>query len=244
MRHTRTYRTNRKVEKTNALLKGAVFFLALLLLGLGLVFRTSIFTIEHIRISGNAALRAKVFQETKENMRYIFSSQKNVIKNIKHKFPEIREFSISRNIVKKQLDITYSLREPYFIWCGQQKECFQIDKEGVIFAKSNGSEEGIRVSDSYLRNMATAKKLPENIYIPVQNIIQELEARQILVEQIVLNAPYSLLFRQANVPELRFSLQEDIHEQLFALFTFLGESIPSRQLSYIDLRIPGKVYYK
>ncbi|HHD92090.1 MAG TPA: FtsQ-type POTRA domain-containing protein [Candidatus Portnoybacteria bacterium] len=68
----------------------------------------------------------------------IFLISKNKIKSqIKNNFSAVKSISIVRNFRKREINIEVSIYQVAAVWCAdEQKECFYLNPQGIIFQKS------------------------------------------------------------------------------------------------------------
>lgn len=149
-----------------------ILFFIFLVLALGgiasgggwLIFRSDIFRVRAIEISGNTTLRGSdiiEFTKTKisDNHRFavqLFGFQSMLawptvrIEDNKGEPPALKSLTIRKNYARRSIEIAVKEREPYGIWCkmpggenasstdveGSSDRCFWFDKEGILFKKS------------------------------------------------------------------------------------------------------------
>ena len=203
------------------------------------------------------------------------------IKNtILDKFPEIRQVSVYRNLKDIGIIIEIEERESIGIWCKSEEverilepiststeevikiikekkinDCFQIDKEGVIYKKS------LLIKSSSVLNIYSSRDQSAEIrdLVVPSNIIDFILETREKTKKIKTDNILSVLmsnFDFVSIEDIRgttsfgwqvyFNPAYSLDSQIKALEIVLSEQIKwdYRDLSYIDLRIEGKVYYK
>ena len=182
---------------------------------------------------------------------------KNAVLDI---FPEIKQINISRNLSDFSnigLIVNIEERRSIGIWCKAENrtststekiinECFQIDKDGVIYRKSLLVKSDSVLNIYSLRNQSAVIR---DLVVPLEIINFILEAKE---KTPVLMSDFDFI----SIEDLRgttslgwqvyFNPAYSIDSQIKALETILDEQIKGdyKSLEYIDLRIEGRVYYK
>jgi hypothetical protein len=252
-------------KRKNKKIKGLIFVVCLFFLILaGIFFVLFRFKIKTIEISGNREISA---EEIKSVLSYknIFSATEDKIKNdLLKKFPQILELEVSRDMAKRRIEIKIKEREEFGIICraekikqenieiDQTKNCFYIDKNGVIFKdapQTSGSLVTL-IKDYSNRDYKLGEKIFEE---KIMNFISETkdflssEVDLKVVDFDILSFPPDDL--RVVIDEgwyILFNLQKEARAQLTALKAVLGEKIKDKrsELEYIDLTIENRVYYK
>jgi cell division septal protein FtsQ len=126
------------VRKNIFLVAYAVFLVALLAAGLLL---SPLFKIKTVEIYGAKKINPEEIRANIEYKNILFVTVGGLKENLMKKFPEISRLEIEKIVLKKIIKITLTEREELGIVCkaGEKdkeeiiKNCFYIDKEGVIF---------------------------------------------------------------------------------------------------------------
>jgi len=248
MRHLPPQKIQRReIEVSNALLKGAILFILIMVVGDMGVFQSALFRVSHISVQGEKMYRARVFALASAALPYTFSLASNAKELMFRRFPEINTADIQANLVTRALQISYTLRPPFLRWCPQSQNdsCFLVDKTGFIFAPFTNQSGIPTFTDEYYQGIAIGKKIPSATIASVDTLLQEFTKHNISVFSFDLKAPFSLHIKTTLAPEIHISLEQNLASQLSALFLFLADGktdIP--KLTSIDLRIPNKIYYK
>lgn len=251
----KTYRKPHRVRKKKSIIKNRFFWLSLLLLlFLGTFFYFLIFSrffqVKKIAISGEERIseeKIKVIVERKLEKRILFFTTKNIflinpkpIKNdILQSFPQIADIQIKRNL-PDTLNFTVIERRKIANFC-QNETCFLLDKEGVIFEKSEPEAGLIRIVDGRSGEiLKIGEKVIEKDYLDKILKIQKnlSEDLKVEVEEIL------VLSERLNVKtkegwEIYFDPKGDLSWQLTKLNLVLKEKIPPekrKDLEYIELR--------
>ena len=168
--------------------------------------------------------------------------------------------------VRNQPDVekilTETRREEYGIFCSgveMANDCYLFDKNGVVFAKAKTVVEEVilRVEEvSDYKPTINQKFLPaedwENLfkildfikrgYWPASTFRFKRQRQEIILEGPPADA-WSVSDWRAGPPKLLFNLRFDPSKHLAALLE-LKKKIKIENLSYIDLRVEDKIFYK
>jgi len=255
------YYRKRKRTKIRGIL---IVICSLFLILLAGFFLFPIFKIKTIEITGNKEIKAEEIRNIL-NYKNIFLATKEKIKSdLIKKFPLIAELEIKTNLVKRKVEINLKEREEFGIVCQaekikqenveieQIKECFYIDKEGIIF------EDALQTSGSLIILIKDYSgrdyRIGDNIF--KENIINFIaEAEDFLLSEVNIKV---MDFNNLSFPPddlkvitgegwyILFNLQKEARNQLLALKAVLDEKVKDKRqtLQYVDLRIENRVYYK
>jgi len=182
---------------------------------------------------------------------------KNAVLDI---FPEIKQINISRNLSDFSnigLIVNIEERRSIGIWCKAENrtststekiinECFQIDKDGVIYRKSLLVKSDSVLNIYSLRNQSAVIR---DLVVPLEIINFILEAKEktpVLISDLYFISIEDLRGTTSLGWQVYFNPAYSIDSQIKALETILDEQIKGdyKSLEYIDLRIEGRVYYK
>lgn len=162
--------------------------------------------------------------------------------------PIISEVSRNVDMKNRQVSISVREREGFGTWCAVD-ECFVFDKEGVIFAKAPDSEGilVIRIDDLNARRPIIGIPIFPNLewrdnFFNTLKIIKE---RNIPILKIIVK-DFSLREWEV-VSTLGFSFYfsfDFVPDNLSAVITNISDRIPFSNISYLDFRVPNRVYYQ
>jgi len=255
------YYRKRKRKKIRGIL---IVICSLFLISLGVYLLLPMFKIKAIEIFGNKEIRT---EEIKNSLAYknIFLATKNKIKSdLIKKFPLISELEIKINLIKRKIELNLKEREGFGIVCQaekikqenveieQTKECFYIDKEGVIFEEAPQTSGSliILIKDYSRRDYKIGEKIFKENIINFIAEVKEFLASETNIKVIDFDnlsfPPDNLKVITSEGWYILFNLQKEARNQLLALKAVLDEKIKDKrsELQYIDLRIENRVYYK
>lgn len=266
MYHRSPYtRTEYKKTKFSSLLPVIVTIIALLIFLTLFVIRSGFFSIKAVIIEGrDAVINRQIKQYLAKNVHFTFTPVKNKEDDVKRLSLKIDTVSLETAFLAKTLSATYSLRNPHYLWCayflplaidesknppaGGERDCYIVDANGILFRKpiKEDTPLTVRVEDTYFINLAVGKKIPSPYILMLFLIENALKEKNIKTDRFIIENPFTIKAFPQNNPELRFTSLEPIEPQIQNFLAFSG-SLPEEkfsQITYIDLRIKNKVYYK
>ena len=162
--------------------------------------------------------------------------------------PGVSNIKIDSDILSKKVNISVEKRDLFGIWCSLGK-CFGFDKDGVIFSEAPDvagflilkiKDENTRVVSlgslvlpkrEWIANVLdTVKILSEN-----DTAVSSVKIRNLSLEEWEIEISNGLRFY--------FSLNF-IPENLKDIVQKLDKKLSLEKLSYIDFRVPSRIYYR
>lgn len=235
-----------------------------------------------IREIAEKELNKKIFNFIPQNS-IVLAPLEKIKNNILEKFPGIKEINISRDfsdLSEFKVKIRVEERRSIGIWCKTEtkekeadsqenststekimekeeivKECFQIDRQGVIY------KESLLVRSSSILNIYSSRNdlaeirdsvIPEEMVLFILNLKEKLEVIKTDKIQTIIVSDFNFI----SIEDLRvktlwgwqiyFNPANGLDPQVKTLEVLLSEEIKDgyRELEYVDLRIPGRAYYK
>ncbi len=274
---TRKYRKHHRIKKKKLIFKSFYFWLSIFLFILiAIIFFLCFFwektQLKEIKIWGSELNETEKVDEIEEivfnnvEKKILFKKSRSIIfirkneikKDILKAIPEFKNIEIKMEI-DFSLSIRVETREPVAIFCNYE-QCFNVDKEGIIFEKkeeSNNNDFGIQTIEKNL----TIKVIDEDNFSLGDQIIEEtvfdiIEKTEkqlfennffIKIEEATIKDKDWLSIRTNENWNIYFNLQKNIDLQILKLCLLLKEKIPSTErmrLEYIDLRFTNRAYYK
>jgi len=171
-----------------------------------------------------------------------------VSRALKQEFPELQDVSMSIPLVNSRPVIYIQPADPGLVIQTTHGN-YVLSKSGSVLASLNALPTGIQsvVDQSSLVPEPGKQVLPSSAVTFVQIVAYQFKAAQLPISAFVLpaNSPYELDVRLVGKPyDVRFNLEEDALTQsgaAIATIQQLGSTVPA---DYIDVRVPGRVYYK
>lgn len=254
-----------RIKKREPILKSRFFGLGILfsiiLIGFFyLICFSSIFQIKKIKISGNQKVSTENIQKIVQSQiekkilffptKSIFLADLNKTNEILLKrFPLISKVNLKREFFNT-LTVNIKERKPVAVFC-QFKDCFLIDKKGIIFEKSlvKNSKKIIIRSPSKNYKLELGKGLIEEEKLAqILKISSRLKKDlEIQTNEIKMISSERINIKTSEDWEVYFNPKGDINWQLTKLKVVLKEEIPPQKrknLDYIDLRFGNLAPYK
>ncbi|MFH1671395.1 MAG: FtsQ-type POTRA domain-containing protein [Candidatus Portnoybacteria bacterium] len=229
------------------------------------------YTQEEIREIIQNVLENKLYNLIPQKSIFFFS-KREMQQNILDRYPEIREVEISRQL-PNSLEIQIQERENVGVWCQIEyfetetttsspsikqrkvKDCFNIDRDGVIYKEAPLIESsfvlnifGRKDKEINIREQATTPQIMSFILFAKEKLPEIKTTQDISLSSVDFEVISNEELRvKTNLGwEIYFNPAYSVESQLDTLDLVLNEQIKEElsNLEYIDLRIQGRVYYK
>lgn len=242
---------------------GILFFFFVLIGGFYLFLKSDFlaikkFEIKGVELSDAAQVRESIVSamEKKEKWRSFVGSQ-NIIFWAFGKKPEfdaqtlplLASLDIQTDLVGKKVQIFAKERDFFAVWCFSDNGCYGIDNKGVAFI-SVPEIQGVLLLKFHDENKRTfnlgEKVLPnerwlDNIFTTVQLIkASGLPISALIIKDFILQEWEARVYSDLN---LHFSLNF-VPENLEEVIKNLSKRLEFGKLSYLDFRVPNRIYYK
>jgi cell division protein FtsQ len=159
-------------------------------------------------------------------------------------FPQIDEVSLKRKL-PHTLRVSFKERQKIALFC-TQRECFAIDRKGIIFEKVNQKEKkGLVLRKDIQRSLSLGEKVIKrddlNLIFKIKTILEEL----VIQPKEISIFPLRFEVQTTEGWKIFFSKERDLNLQKEELKTLLEKKIQEskKDLEYIDLRF-DKIFYK
>ena len=254
--------------------KSVFWFLALILLIfiIWLIFFSPFFRIKEMSIIGNKStssekIKNEVNQIIKKRAFFIlpkdniiFINPTEIEKVLSQENPSFQEIKAKKKF-PDILKIEISERRSAIIWC-RQENCFFTDKNGIAYAEvffaellSFGGKENMEkmlvVQEEKDEKIRTSQKVADQNFIgfilEISKNLEQIESLEIISLRTPESASSEIWITTIEGWQVIFNTSEPAKKQAGDLAKFLNEKINEEErknLEYIDLRIPGKIYYK
>jgi|SRR3989344_2557814 len=217
------------------------------------VFMSPFFKINNIEVSDNDYLN-NVSSLLNSNL--LTLSRSRLKSELSNTFPEITEIEIVKKLFHT-VKINFQKRAQVGIWCHpagdqlQADSCFYFDKEGIIFKEAPQTEGGLilKIIDASKNSASLGDMVLDNnkinFIIAFSDKINENNKFKILEFKI---KPKSSVDLEA-ITDQKWSIYLDEKQEPVTaannLLIILEEAVKNaKNLEYIDLRIPSRVFYK
>jgi hypothetical protein len=171
-----------------------------------------------------------------------------VTQSLKREFPELVDVSMSIPLISNRPVVYVQPAMPTLVLQNGSSN-YALNESGVVLAQLDSLPSGIPtiVDQSGIAPEPGKQVLPSGTVAFVQTVAYQLTAAHLAISTFILPAgsPYELDVRLEGRPyDIRFNLEADSLTQsgaAIATIGQLGSTVPS---SYIDVRVPNRVYYK
>lgn len=264
MKYKISHRTKKK-RSVRVLFKNKFFWLGFFILAAsgGLIYFfifSSVFQIKDIKISGTEKSPSQEIKDIiSANTRNIFLADFETInKNILEKYPQIANVTFKKNLPDRIL-VQIEERRPIAVFCrpvfepflpffseNQTKECYLLDKQGVVFEKINEPVEGLLTlnTKSFISEFKLGQEIINRDYLSeVLKISSQLE-KDIKIKEALLVSESRLDIKTSEDWEIYFNPKKNLDWQIEEMKILLEQKIPPENrenLEYIDLRFE-KIY--
>ncbi|MEO6760919.1 MAG: hypothetical protein ABI220_00890 [Candidatus Saccharimonadales bacterium] len=200
--------------------------------------------------SDYATATAKLLSGGIANHFKITADTSGIEARLKSQFPELAQVSITYPIIGNKPIVYLSPAQPSLILVSNVGQRFAVNHSGFALAPLGVSvPDGIPVvTDDSGADIRVGKRvLPSSTIEFIEAVAYQFKAAKQPLGGIILpkDLPYELDVQITGRSYIvKFNLQADATEQvgrLLASIESMGSSMPS---SYIDVRVPGRVYYK
>lgn len=195
------------------------------------------------------ALNKSVFNKTK-----ITINTNNAAKELKSRFPEIADISISIPIAGHRLIYEIIPAKPVLIFNSNTYGSFVIDEEGRVVVETSRVADANRLALPSVSDETGVEAKIGNFVITkeevgfINTLFKQIKAANRSVERIVMpKIAKELHLYLADKPYfIKFNINNDVSLQVGAMIAVEGklESDGVTPLEYIDIRINGKAFYK
>lgn len=164
-------------------------------------------------------------------------------------FPMFRDVEVHTDVFSRTVTIWAEERELYGVWCRAGDDCYAFDREGIAFGRAPATHGTLiaRVMDARTEPLSTGNAVLADAdwrrrMLETLTIIHALNLtpRTITVHEDALREWEVAL---AEGPTLRFSFTF-VPERLEDALVSLSRRGDFRALTYLDFRVPDRLYYK
>ncbi len=216
------------------------------------------FQVKNIEISGNEKIKSEEIQNivsTKLGRKILFTSSKsifivdtnNAVKSLLRDFPEIETVDIQKKF-PDSMTVTVKERQPIAVFCQTADNCFFIDRNGVVFEKTNtGANMMIITEEQTDGNVFAGENIVDkNIMDGIAKIQKNLKNNfQIDIQKTLVSN--LLIFTTSENWKIYFDPTIDIDPQIIKMNALLKDQITPevrKNLQYIYLQYKDRAYYK
>ncbi len=167
---------------------------------------------------------------------------------LQREFPELLDVSVTIPLVSSRPVVFVQPARPALVLRSLNGD-YALNGEGVVLSRGRSLPSGVQlaVDQSGLTPRLGEQVLSGGTVSFVQSVAYQFSAAHLSLSTFVLPAgtPYEIDARLEGKPyAIRFNLEEDVRTQsgaAIATVQQLGSAVPA---NYLDVRVPGRVYYK
>ena len=178
-------------------------------------------------------------------------------------YPEVKNVSMKKDYKNTSLNFDITMRKPEGLWCGEKNGCFVFDTDGVIYTK----QEVGSASSSFRLIIEDSNRFPvllsiiEEKDVSIMNILDTvvtpetiLTFKNLLTFFGEIGVPIKTIVRRGENTSV--ALFETEHGGVFLIdvgrgfeetrndLTAIKDKLNFKDILYVDVRTPGRVYYK
>lgn len=194
------------------------------------------------------AASQKLLESSVTNRSKLTVDTRGISQKIKDEFPELTAVSMSIPLISNRPVIYIQPATPSIVLQSVEGN-YVLNSMGDVLAKTNSLPEGVPllVDQSGLTPRPGKQVVPSGTISFAQAIEYQFSAAHLTISTFVLpqGSPYELDVRLESRPyAIRFNLESSAMTQsgaAIAAIQQIGNTVPA---DYIDVRVPGRVYYK
>jgi len=267
--HIRTQETRRKRLRFSFFIILVVLFLAGTIYGV--LFNPKFF-IANIVVSGfdqslttqlQDAVKAKKILRGLIPSNNLLFVKKDDFSSFLKSHPEIKTISMKKDYKNASLSFDITTRKPEGLWCGEREGCFVFDTDGVIYSKreTNLSSSSFQLVVEDSNRFPTMLSIVEDKDVPIRSILDTVVAPETI---LTLNnfltffkeigVPIRVIVRRGGNPPIALFETEfggifliDVGRDAVEIqreLILIRDKIDLKNSLYVDVRTPGRVYYK
>ncbi len=189
--------------------------------------------------------------------------KKDDFASFSNSYPEIKNISMKKDYKNTGLSFNVTMRKPEGVWCGERAGCFIFDTDGVIYTKQEASTTSsafqLIIEDS--NRFPTLLSILEEKDVPIVNILD-----MVATPETILTFKNLLAFFEENGVPIKTIIRRSGNTSVALFETGYGgvvlidtgrgfektkhdllvikDKLNFKDILYVDVRTPGRVYYK
>lgn len=214
--------------------------------------------INSIVVSGNSSIQSQVIENiawnniNKNISKSIFLAKNKIIsKSILDKLPQIESVKVSKKF-PQTINLQIKERVSFAVFCQtDDKKCFYIDENGVIFKILEQIPENIFIIRQFIEDKEVFLGeivIEKSIIDIISKIKKNLKDNfQIDIKTAMILTPSRLNIETSENWQIYFNIDLEIDLQIAKMNLLIKNEIPANErknLQYIDLRFKDRAYYK
>ncbi len=194
-----------------------------------------------------AAAAQKVLSNSPTNHTKLTINLSGTANSLEHEFPELQAVSVGVPLISSRPIVYVQVADPSLILETTHGN-YALNKSGVVLAKLRSIPDGVPlvVDQSGVQPQPGKQFLPSSTVSFVQTVTYQLTAAHLTISTFTLptDSPYELDVRLSPQPYyVRFNLQASSLTQSGAAIATV-QQVGGAATTYMDVRVPGRVYYK
>lgn len=149
--------------------------------------------------------------------------------------------------LRRSIKISVQERELFGIWCLQNGICYWVDQNGLAFEEAPETEGSLilKILDQDRKEPLLGSKIIEDRFLGnLLALLANLKKMNLPVKKMVFDRKLQeLRLEMYQGPDLLFSIRFDPASIFGSLQSLLG-SLDLKKISYIDLRVENRIFYK
>ncbi len=248
-------RKRKKPLFENNIISGFFLLFSLFFVFFYFFYINSLFQIEEIEIKSFENVNEDAlenFIERKTEKRFLLFNRKSIVffssektkKSILETASVIKDISIKK-IFPAKLEVVLIERVPFAVWCVKFERdfCFHIDKEGVVFQKTENLDSHSLVIMNKDHFSLGDKVIDEYLLEDIYYLKSKLSEIDIKVKYFDISTKNTIeVFTEDDLKILLFP--NKVEEQTENLRVILNKINQEEIVDYIDLRFGDRIYYK
>ncbi|MFA6269929.1 MAG: hypothetical protein WC657_01845 [Candidatus Paceibacterota bacterium] len=196
-------------------------------------------------LASDFATGTRLFLIPKSNI--LFINKKDLANVLLNNFNQIEKVEVNKKFFSHQVQLKVAERKPEFLWCSQNKVCYFMTSNGLVFEKTENTKdklifEGVLTGDPLMQYFATPTQIQN--YLKLVEVFKKagfavasfnIESADKATAQTDLGV---VIF---NPDEVDLSL---VAQNVLLLVNETKIKNPSARFQYIDARFGNKMYYK
>lgn len=167
---------------------------------------------------------------------------------LQSEFPELLDVSVTIPLVSSRPVVYVQPERPALVLRSLNGD-YALNNEGVVLSRVRSLPSGVQlaVDQSGLTPQLGKQVLSGDTVSFVQSVAYQFSAAHLSLSTFVLpaGAPYEVDARLEGKPyAIRFNLEEDVRTQSGAAIATVQQLGSTTPANYLDVRVPGRVYYK
>lgn len=166
------------------------------------------------------------------------------LESLSRQYPALEEATIVRGL-PHTIKVTAKERSQSLVWCNTS-ECYEVDRDGVAFKKIERPGDKVTINDLRNRPIVVGNKIISKSFVlfyldSISQIPKKFNLK--IKEAQIEETTFTVTFLLEGGRKLILDSSQSLANQLYSLEQTL-QAKKDEIKEYVDIRIPGTVYYK